>query len=901
MRLCKLEIDSFRGIKDLSLTELGSGLHIVFGPNGSGKTSLCKAILKSIWPDQITKKEEISLTSVWENKDTFFNAAIDRGKWKGDLPSHLPSSHLSSCFVISIDDLFEADGGDLALRMVREASGGYDLGDMKKTFSLTRAYAKAENTAFLEAKSSLAEIEKKLLDLSEKEKERHLLMQELEAFNLKRNSKELWSKALTYQKNIEELKRLESLRQTFPDAMSALGKEDKETIEDYRKQERRLLEETEKTILFLKEVENKLNGQQVELFSKEMQFYIEQKIAHLQEVLKDSKEITLELEKQEIVWKETARFLAITEEDFLHIDHEEFLKLEHYFRSTFDLDLTHKELKTRLFTLEKEECAYLAPDLLKGLVLLENYSFWETQNKVFFFLIGLLSLAGSFLLFKELALLSGVSILLTAAISIFGLHSYKQRLKKSYGALTLPKPKNWTQETLKDLKETLRILLGQKERLDSDAALYLDVEGRMARVLEEKENLKAEYHLERLGDVLEKLEERGLSFFLTQLHHAEEEYLKLLSLRKRKENLDQSMENVLSELKVASKLLPVDSVSSLTDVQTLLKIWHVEKDRYLTLHKEKERYELELKEKNASLQFVKLSIDRFFSQRKISGDHRYEEFLRRFDFLEPFHECRKTLDYYKRESLVLEEILNPFPEIMEMNVQDLERELLLFEEANKRYEELLKRAGEIQAEIRLAEESNELSLAKVRLEKAKQDLRVKNEKGMQQILREFLLDKTAREYQKLKEPAVFEKAGILFSLFTHGKYNLSSFLQGSEPIFEVLDTVSFEKRPLATLSRGTRMQLVLAVRLAFATLEEKEIMPIFLDEAFHTSDTLRFDAIATAFSSLVKEGRQLFYFTSRHQDIDLWKAVAKREGLKETAVIDIEGHLLHHQQHLEKI
>src|SRR5690606_10010194 len=114
------------------------------------------------------------------------------------------------------------------------------------------------------------------------------------------------------------------------------------------------------------------------------------------------------------------------------------------------------------------------------------------------------------------------------------------------------------------------------------------------------------------------------------------------------------------------------------------------------------------------------------------------------------------------------------------------------------------------------------------------------------------------------EPWVLKKAADLFSIFTQGKYSLIRSSQGEE--FVVQESSSFLKKPLSCLSRGTRMQLLFAVRLAFCLVKEKEKIPLFLDEAFHTSDEVRLEAIFSCLLALAKEGRQIFYFTSRAQD-----------------------------------
>ena len=91
--------------------------------------------------------------------------------------------------------------------------------------------------------------------------------------------------------------------------------------------------------------------------------------------------------------------------------------------------------------------------------------------------------------------------------------------------------------------------------------------------------------------------------------------------------------------------------------------------------------------------------------------------------------------------------------------------------------------------------------------------------------------------------------------------------------FVAHDRTQGELRTLKELSSGTRMQLLLALRLAWTEDRERggESLPLFLDEALTTSDVDRFSAMARTMSRLADGGRQVFYLSARPQEADLWK------------------------------
>jgi uncharacterized protein YhaN len=134
------------------------------------------------------------------------------------------------------------------------------------------------------------------------------------------------------------------------------------------------------------------------------------------------------------------------------------------------------------------------------------------------------------------------------------------------------------------------------------------------------------------------------------------------------------------------------------------------------------------------------------------------------------------------------------------------------------------------------------------------------------LLANHLIDR-ARDDQL---PAVFARARDLFHRVSHGSYRLE--LDRREGRFYATDSVRERGFQLDELSSGTRVQLLLAVRIAF--VEEQELgsrLPIVLDEALAISDDERAQAIVETLLTLAREGRQIFYFTAQHDEVAKWK------------------------------
>src|SRR5690606_37194719 len=108
----------------------------------------------------------------------------------------------------------------------------------------------------------------------------------------------------------------------------------------------------------------------------------------------------------------------------------------------------------------------------------------------------------------------------------------------------------------------------------------------------------------------------------------------------------------------------------------------------------------------------------------------------------------------------------------------------------------------------------------------------------------------------------------------HGRYELR-LDQQDEPEFTAFDEVDRLERRLEELSSGTRVQLLLAVRVAFVEQQEQGVMlPLLLDEVLGNSDDERARAIMAAAVELAREGRQVFYFTAQADEVVRWGALA---------------------------
>ena len=147
----------------------------------------------------------------------------------------------------------------------------------------------------------------------------------------------------------------------------------------------------------------------------------------------------------------------------------------------------------------------------------------------------------------------------------------------------------------------------------------------------------------------------------------------------------------------------------------------------------------------------------------------------------------------------------------------------------------------------------------------------------------LLLNDVQQAFQAEHEPEVLQRARELFREVTSHAFDFELNGDGS---FTARDLTQNAPRTLVELSSGTRMQLLLALRLAWIRTQEQDAspLPLFLDEALTTSDEGRFKMMAQSLERLsAAEGRQIFYLSARRHEPALWRQVTGNEP----AVVDL--------------
>ncbi|MCY4322118.1 MAG: hypothetical protein OXD00_00335 [Gammaproteobacteria bacterium] len=257
-------------------------------------------------------------------------------------------------------------------------------------------------------------------------------------------------------------------------------------------------------------------------------------------------------------------------------------------------------------------------------------------------------------------------------------------------------------------------------------------------------------------------------------------------------------------------------------------------------------------------------------------DGDYDEFSRRLEQRDDWAMVKKQLDAANTLEAQDRRALEGAEDLIELAASENTDQLaILLDERQgiaEKLEALIEERTQINTRIKQAEAGSEVQSAATRVKERLADLEEKRDQQLISDATDILLDDVELAYTSEHQPQVLQEAGDLLREVTAHKFSLKLSDDG---VFEAFDERQSARRDLDQLSTGTRMQALLAVRMAWVRHRQAGALnlPMFLDEALTTSDEQRFMDIAKTLQTLARStGTQIVYLSARQSERALWEA-----------------------------
>jgi len=973
MKLRRIEIQRLPGIDEpfaLPAREggegadgpLDAGVHVILGPNAIGKSSLFRAVAALLWREPEMPGEapgpphyatSVHASALFEIEGVRWRAVRDGPhlRWQREgvdaSPPPLPPDRHASCFFLGLRDLLAltpAAGRDVAAEIRRQLAGGFDLGGVEKALfgEVRQRFGHHERRQVDERRRKVRSAERRHRELGSREAGIEELEARLGEAEAARVRAEHVATARELGRLRDELARVEGELRALPAALEDLtGREEEELAGREGELEDRLRQRTEAARQ--KEVsarEAAEAGLAAPLPASGLQ-ELDARVQALQRVEGDLEAARRERAERDGALARARRDLGDRAEPEAELDPAAAAALLALLRRAEHCAAQRQGVAEQLHVLEAVPAP--GPDEARALDRLrrgvERLRAWlrAPEPGLLAAAVGgrggmlaavLLVAAGALLLVAGApvlgplgGLLVGLGVGLGTAGALLRRWSRAGAAAREAARLEYPAeldpPAGWrTAEVVRRLDELegeVARLQARAERAERREAERTRLEVRRRELDEERRDLDAQRAELARGLGLEELPDAELADVVERLARLREARRAAESARARAEELERHRDALLEDL--AGALRPHD-VSAPRDAAVAQAAVSELRSRSEALARAREREAAaaeRLRRLDAEIARLRGDVTGIYRRAGLEPDDRaglgrhLGDLARHRELRDRRRELRVLVDHQQRS---LEDA--GAADLVERSEAELEAEATRLDAQAQEAERLRRQIHDIQADVRQAREGHELEEALARHDEALARLRDKRDARLRAEAGRFLLGAIEREHEASQRPRVLERARRLFATFTHHRYELQVVPEDQHSFVALETSTGAGLRP-DQLSDGTRAQLVLAARLAFAEEAETEAggrlhLPIFLDEALDHSDPERFEAIARSLGRMAAGddldpgepgglgdpggkaragGRQLFYLTTEPADAARLERALVAEGCPPPRLIDL--------------
>jgi uncharacterized protein YhaN len=922
LHFTSLHVRKMPGLPDglKPITDLSKHINIIAGPNASGKTSTATALHQLLWPPA---SGSMNLEAAVETGNIHWQLRLDYGQFSaqrdgvtGELHG-IPAKDESARYNFALQDLVHIDDKALAGKLYEEAMGGYNLGEASRALKYSPDTKKKNigpysNYTTLEAQVAAINMEQQ--GLKEKENSLSSWIKAREKAIQAGKLKDFYQTVSNCIAARELKESLEFKLAAFPKQLATLfGNEYEEltTLEDKIEALNKELEKNQETInknqATISELNLPANGISG-LVLKELSDRIDLLITAERTIAESALSLAGLGKRLEAVKLQIHPGYDTGEE--FKVGLEQITKLDEFIAEAHRLLSQVRFLQAQLETLTKR-----APvknentDQIKdGIKVLTNwFSEQRASGGTRMFWLWLL-IAGAGCLALAVALLGWpaiVGLLLLIIIAVLAQRSAKGESadirREDYKKTGLKEPAAWNPEAVRSLFEELSLQLQEAERHGlekQEISRLTDELVLLEPALNKLENQRDEWIL-LLGyapalPVGDLKNYSAFFWYISQLS----DYASLFSelagqkaIREEAETQQLVLLKKINELFKESDITAEDGPAAKSALQDLSDRENIRKNTLATIHGLEEL----ANDKERQIKDAATKFDGIFEKLDLETKdvHEVYQLVEQLDdYKELAGNCReKTTLYAEAERLQRHHGSYPSEEeqLAKLDLATAQRIQQEYAVEAAEYEKLNDNIIRTKALVEQESSGHDLEDALARKDAALEGLQQVYEDNLTALTGSLLISHLEKEGGERNSSNVLKRGNQLFNKITNGRYELK-INDLAQLDFLAYDHQLHEGQNLDQLSSGTRIQLLLCIRLAYIESQEKEYqIPIIADELLANTDDERAGQIIEALAEVALEGRQIFYFTAQKEEIAKWKSYADAHEGFEVNVYQLEG------------
>lgn len=885
-------------------------INIIAGPNASGKSSTARIIQRVIWrhqTDGIQVESSVEIDKVsWEIKIDSHNIVIQRDG-KDDEFTGLPAFEESGRYMLALHELVKEDDGDLARQIVKESIGGYDLEKARDKLGYIDGIKHRGAAEFKEYEGA----ERKYKDILQKQKALRKEEEKLEQlYVIKQQTEEanrvqgLYQIVILYLEAKLKFDQLSEEFKAFDTVLDKVTGEEYTSIEDMEEDSRGIEEaiaecenERQKHVRTISDLNLPDDG-----VNEEVLLELEERIERLIEHERKIQDLKIKIGGFKVKEEEALQSIDknLDPSEWKNINIEQVNGLDEFLQNAHLIFSEKQFLETEINELKKETNNKEAKNevLTDGI---RSLSYWLQEQTgasgpskwwlVILSVVGILTIIVTY--FIRLPGLLGILVIIV--LTIYALRTEQADTtnirEQDYSKTGLELPGAWnTNSVTEKLKELIEALEEAKwqEKIKQKVAIHNsgleNLQDRISQI-DEKRN-EWLLMIKAIPEIPENNLKNytGLYWFLIHVKEWQKYDAEVRALSRENEQLANDIAENLARINLLLTQSKAEKAGEGIIAKSLFRKLKDKVRIHNNSHNEIERQKISIREKTEQQRNVLQKVKDIYNKLDTEEDNK-ERIRQLMNDLNPYKKVKEN--YTVAERLLAEkEILMKDHSLFEARKADIQ--MLSLDQAITRnieaktnaekFNQINNEIVEIETNVKREKEGNALEDALRNREEALDDLMRLRENNLSSLTGKLLIDQLKNETREQNRPKVFKNANEIFNRITKGQYELR-LEEKESPSFKAYDTVLKLGQDLNELSTGTRIQLLLSVRLAFIETQETAIkLPILADELLANSDDSRAKSIIEALVEIGKEGRQVFYFTAQDDEVIKWKTYLEAQN-----------------------
>jgi len=888
--------------EQLLVDEIVDGVNVVHGPNAAGKTTLATAIEWLLWPD--ISPDRVTVGGRVRRNDDNWEVDVDhgRGGYRQDGadvsgPTRPPAAERDR-YRLALHDLLQADtdNGSFANVVQRESAGGYDIVEAADHLGFDETPTSRRSGVYQDAEAAVeaaSEAEKEVQELRGEQTQLSSIEADLADAKAAKRRVALLEDAIDYVTAKEEYEAKARTEAEYPEVLAELDGDEAEDVaglegridshQQSLKEAEEALDDAEATLEETGLTEQTPTDALIDQCSERLDTLrsLESDRQSLKEDIEGAEakrerarsQLPLDLDTDELtaidpdVWKDVATFARLSDE----------VRAKQHVKTEVEEWLGDQD--------DVEE----QPHLERGAASLERWLSTsstpaDTDNTTTLIAgVGSLFIGTAAVVLGVLAEPIFFGGLLLAAIA--GYLAYQTRgggdsddprkaHRETFRQLTLDPPSEWSEDAvrsrLNELYDAMAYQSLAQKRDQFRAGLRpneADLEQRVATLEQRREELRSELGAAPATTDIE------LTVSVTEISRWQDAHGDVVELNAELESVGSEIETSKAELEETLSPYGYDEVSDAATGKSYVRDLKRRLDTHRNAVEKRDRAESTIATAAEEIETLEAKRDAIFTDHGLDPDDRdrLEELCDQLtEYEQVCQERREAANHRDRQSDRLEEHEEYEESLKSKSVPALEADLDGARTTAQQYDDLNKKKTEIETRIQQAKQDSEVETALAQKDRSLDALEVQLREDYASMVGDVITEHLRDDAQIANRPEAYDRACHHLITITNGRYDLA--FDDDRGTFLAQDTVRDRVIRLDELSDGTRLQLLLAVRLAFVEVQEGDPqLPLMLDETLANSDDERASIIIDAMIDLARDGRQIFYFTAQGDEVARWE------------------------------